>query len=77
MAKALGRMIATTGMDKTIAGINPAPHYTPTTHHQFFDDIIFIKKAEMEESLTFKKILNIYEKATHQKTISKNPNFIC
>lgn len=45
MAKALGRMIRQACENQLIKGDNPTPNCDLTTHHQFFDDIIFVGRA--------------------------------
>lgn len=60
-------MIKRARVNLTIKGVIPTPNYIATTHHQFVNDTIFIKKSDKEEAKHFKIILRTYKKASHQK----------
>jgi len=67
MAEALGRNTKISYENNEIKGVFHAPNCIVMTHHQFVDDIIFIGRAKIEEAINFKKILNLYKTASHQK----------
>jgi len=67
MVEVLGRTIKYFRDTQVLKGLISAPNCTTTIHHQFVDDTIFIGRVERGEAIQFKKVLNIYEKASYQK----------
>lgn len=75
MAEVLGMTIKKSHENNEIKSVVPTPKCITMTHHQFVDDTFFIGREKREEAIKFKKILNLYKRASHQKVNIQKTKF--